>query len=166
MIADILQLSTSNSYDMAKKIEIVNRKAEYEYNFLSKHEAGIMLVGSEVKSIRKGQAGLKDAYCLFDKGELYIRSMYIREYDNATFINHESRRTRKLLLRKPELKKLERRVKEKGLTIVPYRIYFSERNIVKVEVALAQGKKSYDKRESIKEKDTKRDLERMRKVKF
>lgn len=144
--------------------EIVNRKAEYEYHFVAKYEAGIVLQGSEIKSIRSGHVNLSDAYCIFQNGELYVKSMYIKEYDNATYSNHESRRDRKLLLHKSELKKLERRVKEKGLTIIPYRVYFSERNMVKVEVVLGQGKKSFDKRETIKAKDTKRDLERMSKV--
>ncbi len=151
---------------MAGTKEIVNRRAAYEYHFLSTYEAGIMLTGSEIKSIRSGHAGLSDAYCLFNNGELFVKSMYIKEYENATYINHESRRDRKLLLHKSELRKLERRVKEKGLTLVPYRIYFSERNRVKLEIALAQGKKAYDKRETIKAKDTQRDLERMTKIRW
>jgi SsrA-binding protein len=159
-------LKNSEKKKMAKTIEIVNRRAEHEYHFLSRHEAGILLVGSEVKSIRAGHAGLTDAYCYFDNGELYVRNMYIKEYDNASFEKHDTRRVRKLLLKKPELRKLERRVKEKGLTLIPYRIYFSERQLVKVEVVLGQGKKSFDKRETIKAKDTKRDLERMSKVRL
>ena len=151
---------------MAKTIEIVNRRATHEYHFVSRHEAGIMLVGSELKSIRSGKAGLADAYCYFEGGELYIKSMYVKEYDNASNYNHESRRTRKLLLHKSELKKLERRVKEKGLTLIPYRVYFSDRGFVKVEIALAQGKKSFDKRETIKAKDTQRELDRMNKARF
>lgn len=151
---------------MANTKEIVNRRATHEYHFLATYEAGIMLTGSEIKSIRSGHAGLSDAYCIFNDGELFVKSMYIKEYDNATYNNHESRRDRKLLLHKSELRKLERRVKEKGLTLVPYRIYFSERNMVKLEIALAQGKKSFDKRETIKAKDTKRDLERMTKVRL
>ena len=148
---------------MSKPKEIVNRKAVHEYHFNSKFEAGIVLQGSEIKSIRTGQVNLKDAYCLFVDGELFIKSMYIREYDNATHTNHEARRDRKLLLKRQELKKLGRRVNEKGFSIVPYRVYFTDRNFVKVEIALAQGKKSFDKRESIKAKDAKRDLDRMRK---
>lgn len=151
---------------MANTKEIVNRRATHEYHFLATYEAGIMLTGSEIKSIRSGHAGLSDAYCIFNDGELFVKSMYVKEYDNATYNNHESRRDRKLLLHKSELRKLERRVKEKGLTLVPYRIYFSERNMVKLEIALAQGKKSFDKRETIKAKDTKRDLERMTKVRL
>ncbi len=151
---------------MTNTKEIINRKAKYEYHFHSKYEAGIVLQGSEIKSIRSGHVNLSDAYCLFVEGELFIKSLYIKEYDNAGHFNHESRRDRKLLLRKQELKKLLRRVKEKGFTIVPYRVYFSERNLVKVEIALGQGKKSYDKRESIKEKDNKRDLDRIKKIRL
>ncbi len=149
-----------------KTKEIVNRRASYEYQFLSKHEAGIVLQGPEIKSVRSGHVNLSDAYCLFVDGELYIKSMYIKEYDNATQDVQESRRDRKLLLHRSELKKLERRVKEKGLTLIPYRVYFSDRNLVKVEIVLGQGKKSFDKRETIKEKDTKRDLERLSKIRI
>jgi len=131
--------------------EIVNRKAKFEYHFLQEFDAGIMLLGTEVKSLRSGNGNLSDAYCLFKEGELYIKSMYIGEYDHGNINNHETRRDRKLLLKKTELKKLERRVKEKGLTIVPYKIYFSDRGLVKIRVILGQGKKSYDKRDSIKE---------------
>jgi SsrA-binding protein len=146
--------------------EIVNRKASHEYHFLTTYEAGIILTGSEIKSIRNGHAGLVDAYCIFNNGQLFVKNLYIKEYDKATYTNHESRRDRKLLLHKSELRKLERRVKEKGLTLIPYRLYFSDRNLVKLEVVLGQGKKSFDKRETIKEKDTKRDMERMGKVRL
>ncbi|MCB9081935.1 MAG: SsrA-binding protein SmpB [Lewinellaceae bacterium] len=143
--------------------EVVNRRARHEYNFIDKYEAGIALWGTEVKALRAGKANLSDAYCLFEKGELFVRNMHISEYENGTYANHEARRTRKLLLHRSELKKLERRVMEKGFTIVPYRLYFTDRGFVKLEIALAQGKKAFDKRETIKEKDTKRDLERFRK---
>ncbi|MCB0621042.1 MAG: SsrA-binding protein SmpB [Saprospiraceae bacterium] len=149
-----------------KTIEIVNRRASYEYQFLELLEAGIVLQGTEIKSIRSGHANLSDAYCAFTKeGELYVRSLYIREYDYGTYANHEPRRPRKLLLKRSELRKLERKVKERGFTIIPVRLFLSERGFAKLEIALAQGKKSYDKRESIKAKDQKRDLERMRRVK-
>ena len=151
---------------MGNTKEVINRKARFEYQFHSKYEAGIMLQGSEIKSIRSGHVNLSDAYCLFINNELFLKSLYIKEYDNAGYANHESRRDRKLLLRKQELKKLQRRVKEKGFSIVPYKVYFSERNFVKIEIALAQGKKSYDKRENIKEKDNKRDLDRLKKIKL
>lgn len=147
-----------------RKIEIVNRRAQYEYEFLDVLEAGIVLQGTEIKSIRKGNANLSDAYCVFQSDGLYVRSMFIAEYENGTYANHESRRIRKLLLRKPELRKLERRVKERGLTIVPYKLYLSDRGLAKLEIALAQGKKTHDKRESIKEKDNKRELDRMKKT--
>ena len=155
---------------MAKKkianrvIEIINRKAKFEYHFLAEFEAGIKLTGTEIKSIRNGEANLKDAYCLFKNGELWVKSMYIAEYKFGNQNNHETRRDRKLLLRKPELRKLERKVKEKGFSIVPYRMYISERGFAKLEIILGQGKKSYDKRETIKQRDNKRDLDRMKKM--
>ena len=149
-----------------KQIEIINRKAKFEYQFLDEYEAGIVLQGTEIKSIRQGKVNLSDAYCLFKNGELFIKSLYIAEYENGTYANHEPRRTRKLLLHRRELKKLERRVKEKGMTIVPYRLYFSERGIVKLEVMLSQGKRSYDKRQSIKERDSKREMSRMKKMRI
>ncbi len=156
---------------MAKKkkreyeIEIVNRRATFEYHFIELFEAGIVLTGTEIKSVRKSQVSLKDAYCVFQGGELYVRNLYIKEYENATHFNHEPRRMRKLLLKRAELKKLHRRVKERGLTIVPYRMYVNERGLAKLEIALAQGKKVHDKRESLREKDQKRELERMKKWK-
>ena len=151
---------------MGKPKEIINRKASFEYHFHSKYEAGVVLQGSEIKSIRNGHVNISDAYCMFRGDELYIKNMYIKEYDKAGYANHEARRDRKLLLHKRELKKLHRRVKEKGFSIIPFRIYFSERNFVKIEIALAQGKKSYDKRQSIKEKDNKRDLDRLKKIRL
>jgi len=149
---------------MKQPKEIINRKAKFEYQLLQGFEAGIMLQGTEVKSLRNGDGNLSDAYCLFRNGELYVRNMFIGEYKHGNVNNHDTRRERKLLLRKSELGKLEKRVTEKGLTIVPYRIFFSERGLAKLEVFLAQGKKAYDKRESIKQKDLKRDLDRMRKL--
>jgi SsrA-binding protein len=145
--------------------EIVNRKAKFEYHFLQEFEAGVVLVGTEVKSIKAGNANLSDAYCLFDKdGNLVIKSMYIAEYDHGNVNNHESRRDRRLLLRKTELNKLQRRVTEKGLSIVPYKIYFSERGLIKLMIVLAQGKKAYDKRDTIKDRDNKRELDRIKKM--
>ena len=149
-----------------QEIEIINRKASHEYQFISTHEAGIVLQGTEIKSIRQNNVNLRDAYCVFKKGELYVKSLYIKEYKFGNYFNHEPRRDRKLLLRRSELRKLERRVKERGFTIVPYRLYLSERGFAKLEIALAQGKKSYDKRQSIKEKDQKRDMARMKKIRL
>lgn len=144
--------------------EIVNRKAKYEYSCLQKYEAGLVLLGTEVKSLKSGQANLSDAYCIFHRGELILKSSFIAEYAHGNIHNHETRRDRKLLLKKAELKKLERRVNEKGLTIVPYKFYFTVRGFAKVELWLAQGKKSFDKRESIKQKDLARDFDRNLKI--
>jgi SsrA-binding protein len=146
--------------------EIVNRKAQFEYHFIQTYEAGLVLTGTEVKALRLGMANLTDAYCLFERGNLVVKSMYIAEYDHGTIYNHDARRDRRLLLRKPELRKLEKRVNEKGYTIVPYKLYFNDRGFAKLEVALAQGKKSFDKRETIKERDNKRDLDRLKKIKL
>ncbi len=144
-----------------KTVEIKNKKASFEYHILQTYEAGIVLSGTEVKSIRYGKANINEAYCLFDKNnELWIKNMHISEYKLGTHYNHEPRRDRKLLLKKSELKKIQRRVMEKGNSIVPIRVFFSERGLVKIEIASAQGKKSFDKRQSIKEKDMKRDKSR------
>jgi len=143
--------------------EIVNRKAKFEYQLLDSYEAGIVLKGTEVKSIKLGNANLSDAYCIFENGNLTLKSMYIAEYEYGNVYNHETRRDRRLLLRKNELKKIERRVTEKGMTLVPYRLYFSERGFIKLEIFLATGKKAYDKRESIKARQNKRDLDRIKK---
>ena len=141
-------------------VEIVNRKAKFEYHFLQKYEAGMMLNGTEVKSLRNGDANLSDAWCTFEGDELYIKSMYIAPYKYGPAEQHENRRTRKLLLKKSELRKLKRRSTEKGYTNIPYRLYFNDKGFAKCEIALAQGKRAYDKRKSIKERDVKRDLER------
>jgi len=141
-------------------MEILNRKAKFEYQLLQSFEAGIMLKGTEVKSLRLGQANMSDAWCVFEDGELYLKNLHISEYEHASMTQHEAKATRKLLLTKAELKKLERRVAEKGLTIVPYRIYFSERGHAKCEIFLAQGKKAFDKRNTIKERDVQRDMDR------
>lgn len=145
-------------------IEIVNKRATYEFHFIDVIEAGVVLSGTEIKSIRAGHANFSDSYCTFKAGELYINSMFIAEYKYGNQFNHEERRPRKLLLRRRELKKLEKKVKEKGFTIVPHKLYLSERGFVKIEIALAQGKKVHDKRDSIKKKDMKRDLDRMKKM--
>lgn len=147
-------------------IEIVNRRATFEFHFLDVVEAGIVLTGTEIKSIRQGNVNLRDAYCLFKNGELLIYSMFIAPYSHGNQFNHEARRTRKLLLKRSELKKLEKKVKEKGFTIVPHKLYISERGFAKVEVALAQGKKNYDKRDTIKQKDLKRDMDRIKRARY
>jgi len=141
-------------------LEILNRKARHEYQMLQKFEAGIVLKGTEVKSLRAGQANMSDAWCVFEEDELYLKQLHINEYKQASVHQHELKASRKLLLKKSELKKLLRRVEEKGLTIIPYRIYFSERGHAKCEIWLAQGKKEFDKRNTIKDRDTKREMDR------
>jgi SsrA-binding protein len=123
-------------------------------------EAGIKLLGTEIKSIRNGAANLKDAYCLFEKNELFVKNLYIAEYKYGNTQNHKERRDRKLLLTKRELKKIKRRSEEKSFTIIPTSLYINERGLAKLQIALAKGKKVYDKRKTIKDKDQKRDLER------
>jgi SsrA-binding protein len=149
---------------MANKIDIKNKKASFDYEFIEKYTAGIVLSGTEVKSLRLGKASLVDAFCSFKEGELWIRNLHISEYANRGYMNHDPSQERKLLLSKKELKKLERKVKERGFTIVAYRLFFSESGYAKVNIALAKGKKEYDKREDIKRKDTKRAEERLRKI--
>lgn len=142
-------------------MEIINRKARHEYHMLQKFEAGMVLRGTEVKALRAGLANMSDAWCIFTDGELYIKNLHISEYEHAGGMGqHEVKATRKLLLKKTELRKLQRRVEEKGITIIPYRIYFSERGHAKCEIWLAQGKKDFDKRNTIKERDIQRDLDR------
>ena len=138
------------------KIEIRNKKASFEYEFLENYTAGIALTGTEIKSIRAGKASLVDSYCYFSGGELYVKNMHIAEYWWGTFNRHDPKRDRKLLLTKKELRKLARSVKEKGLTIVTRRLFISENGYAKLDIALARGKKEYDKRQSIKEKDLRR----------
>ncbi len=144
---------------------IKNRRAKFEYNFLAMFEAGVQLTGAEVKSVRAGEANLNDAYCMFKNGELYILKMYIAEYKMAP-AGMETRRERKLLLSKAELRKIEKKAKEKGFAVVPYQLYTNDRGLIKIEIALAQGKKAYDKRKSIKDRDEQRDLDRAKRDRF
>lgn len=146
-----------------KNINIKNKKAKFEYFFDAVFEAGVVLTGTEVKSIRLGRASMTEAYCRFKGNELYLHGMHISEYTEGTYNNHDPVRVRKLLLHRRELKKLSRRVTEKGATIVPYRLYISDRGIIKVEIALATGKKSFDKRNVMKERDSKRQMDRIKK---
>lgn len=141
-------------------MEIKNRQAYYEYFIDDKYEAGISLLGTEVKSLRAGKASFADAYCLFQDGELWLKSMHIAEYTHGNANNHDPLRDRKLLLTKRELKKWEGKIKEKGYTIIPLRMFFNEKNFIKVEIGLAKGKKMHDKRDSIKQKDTEREMKR------
>ncbi|HJN64100.1 MAG TPA: SsrA-binding protein SmpB [Flavobacteriales bacterium] len=145
---------------MSSKINIKNRKASFEYQFIDTFVAGIMLVGTEIKSIRNNKANISDAHCVFNGNELFVKNLHIAEYSNGGQNNHEPKRERKLLLNKQELKKMLGKVKEKGNSIIPIRLFINEKGKAKLEIALAKGKKVYDKRESIKEKDQKRALER------
>ncbi len=149
---------------MQKSVNIKNKKARFEYEILDKYTAGIVLVGTEIKSIREGKASIAEGFCEFnEQGELFVINMTIQEYSHATYFNHKPKTERKLLLNKRELKKLQKDVQAKGLTIVPLLLFVNERGFAKLEIALAKGKKLFDKRESIKERDTKRDLDRIKK---
>jgi SsrA-binding protein len=141
-------------------MEIKNRSAYFEYYIDDKYVAGIMLTGTEVKSLRTGKASFNDSYCIFNKGELWIKSFHIAEYSHGTVNNHDPLRDRKLLLNSRELKKLQTKIKEKGYTIIPLRLFFNEKNLAKVEIGLGKGKKLHDKRESIKQRDTEREMKR------
>ncbi|UEG48756.1 SsrA-binding protein SmpB [Ferruginibacter lapsinanis] len=141
-------------------MEISNRKAYHEYFFEAKYIAGLVLAGTEIKSLRSGKASFNDSYCYFDKGELYVKSLHISEYNFGTYNNHEPLQERKLLLTKRELRKLETKTKEKGYSIIPLRIFISDKGYAKMEIGLGKGKKIYDKRETIKERDTDRDIKR------
>jgi SsrA-binding protein len=145
------------------EINIRNKKAWHDYEFLERYTAGMQLTGTEIKSIRAGKAGLVDAYCYFSENELWVKGMHISEYDFGNLNNHDPKRDRKLLLNRKELKKLAKNVKEKGLTIIALRIFLAENGYAKLEIALAKGKKEYDKREDLKKKDSKRELDRMMK---
>lgn len=137
-------------------VTIKNRKASYEYNFLDTYIAGIQLVGVEIKSIRNGRVNLSESYCVFQHGELFLMNTHISPYENAGYVKVDPLRERKLLLNKNELRKLSDGVSRKGLTIVPTKMFINDRGLCKVEICLCQGKKNYDKRESLKEKDLKR----------
>ena len=141
-------------------ITIRNKKASFEYNFISNYKAGIMLTGTEIKSIRDGKASLNEAFCIFMEEGLWIKNMHIAEYSHGSYNNHEPKRIRKLLLNKAELLKLQSKMKEKGNTIIPIQLFFNERGIAKIEIALARGKKMFDKREDIKKRDVEREMNR------
>jgi SsrA-binding protein len=141
-------------------IEIKNRRASFDYEFIERYTAGIVLSGTEIKSIRAGKASLVDSYCYFINGELYVRNMNVSEYWWGSYNRHDPKRDRKLLLTKRELRKLLRATREKGMTIVAVKLFISERGYAKLDIALARGKREYDKRESIKEKDMRREQER------
>ena len=146
---------------MTREINIKNRKAIFEYQILDNFVAGISLLGTEIKSIRNNKATISDSYCLFIDNELFVRNLHISEYMNGGHTNHHPKRDRKLLLNRQELNKMQTKVAEKGNSIIPTRLYINQKGKAKLEIALAKGKKIHDKRESIKEKDLKRDTERV-----
>ena len=141
-------------------INIKNKRAEHEYFLMDTLTAGLVLTGTEIKSIRNGKAGLADSYCMFKGDELFVVGMHIAEYDKGTYNNHDPKRDRKLLLTARELRKLKNKVQEKGLTIVPVLLYINDKGLAKLDIALARGKHYYDKRETLKTKDSKRDIEK------
>jgi SsrA-binding protein len=143
-----------------QNIVIKNKKASHDFEFLEKFVAGIQLTGTEIKSLRAGKANLIDSYCVFYKGELYIKGMHIAEYWWGNLNNHDPMRERKLLLKSRELHKLEKKVKESGSTIIAIKVFINDRGLAKAEIALAKGKKEYDKRENLKQKDAKREMDR------
>jgi len=145
---------------MGNTIKIKNKRVSWEYFLIEKLVAGIVLTGTEIKSIRNGKASLADSYCYFEGNELFVRGMHIAEYDYGSYNNHLAKRDRKLLLTKRELKKLHTKVKEKSFTIIPVSLFINERGLAKLEIALARGKHYYDKRNTLKEKDTRREIER------
>ncbi|MTK53470.1 SsrA-binding protein SmpB [Paludibacter sp.] len=144
----------------ASNISVKNRRAFFDYELTDFFVAGIQLFGTEIKAIREGKAGLSDSYCIFINNELWVKNMHIAEYSFGTFANHEARRERKLLLTKRELAKLVRATKETGFTIIPTKLFVNEKGLAKLEIAVARGKKSYDKRQTLKEKEDKRQMDR------
>jgi SsrA-binding protein len=146
----------------SKTVNIKNRKAAFEYHFLEKFVAGIMLVGTEIKSLRASAGNLQHSYCVVRNEEVYVKDLHISPYKLASHYNHEPTRERKLLLNKQEIRKLAKKSQEKGYSIIPVRLFINDRGLAKLEIALAQGKKLHDKRQSIKERDEKREMLRIR----
>lgn len=146
------------------RINIVNKRARFEYQLLDKYVAGIQLGGTEIKSIRLGKASILEAFCVIENGEVFLRNMHIAEYGNASFYQHKPKADRKLLLNRKEITKLDKKMKTKGFTIVPLRLFINDKGLAKIEIALAQGKKLYDKRQDLKEKDDQRAMDRIKKA--
>jgi SsrA-binding protein len=145
---------------ISNSIQIKNKRATFDYELIDTYTAGIVLTGTEIKSIRLGKASLVDTYCLVERGELWVKNMYIAEYFYGTYNNHAARRDRKLLLNKRELKKMESAAKNAGFTIIPVRLFLNERGLAKLVIAVAKGKREYDKRASIRDRDDKREIDR------
>ncbi|GAB5401441.1 MAG: SsrA-binding protein SmpB [Aureisphaera sp.] len=149
---------------LQKNVQIKNRKARFEYEILDKYTAGIVLRGTEIKAIREGKASIAESFCEFANGELFVINMTIQEYSHATHFQHAPKSERKLLLNRKELRKLEKDVKNTGLTIVPLLLFTNDKGFAKLEIALCRGKKQYDKRETMKDRDNKRDMSRIKKA--
>ena len=141
-------------------MELTNKKAYHEYFFEATYTAGIVLAGTEIKSLRTGKASFNDSYCIFENGELFVKSLHISEYAFGTYANHEPLQERKLLLNKKELRKLEAKTKEKGYSIIPLKIFINEKGLAKMDIGLGKGKKNYDKRETLKQRENERDVKR------
>ena len=148
------------------EIHIVNKKAKFEYVILDRYTAGIVLYGTEIKSIREGKASLVDSWCAFVGNELYVKQMHIAEYRFGSYANHEAKRDRKLLLNRRELRKLQKAAQDTGKTIVPLSLFINEKGLAKLEIALCQGKHTYDKRQSLREADDKRQMEQLKRHKY
>ena len=147
----------------ASNVHILNKKAKFEYIILDRYTAGIQLFGTEIKSIREGKASLVDSYCAVEHGEMYVKQMHIAEYRFGSYANHEVRRDRKLLLQRREIRKLAKATQDSGKTIIPLVLYINERGLAKMEIALCQGKRTYDKRQSLREADDKRQMDQFKK---
>lgn len=145
-------------------IRIQNKKARFEYIILDRYTAGIQLFGTEIKSIREGKASLVDSYCAIEHGEVYAKQMHIAEYRFGSYANHDAKRDRKLLLQRKEIRKLEKAVKDTGKTLIPLELFINEKGLAKMEIALCQGKHTYDKRQSLREADDKREMAQLRKT--
>lgn len=155
-------MSKPEKSQFAKQVQVKNRKARFEYHFLDTYVAGLELTGTEVKSVRQSKVSLQEAYCYFNGDELFVKQMHISPYSEGTHFNHDPVRERRLLLTRKELNKLQDTLKEQGLTVIPSRLFINDRGWAKLEIAVAKGKKLYDKREDIKQKDTKRELDRLK----
>jgi SsrA-binding protein len=147
----------------ASNVHILNKKAKFEYIILDRYTAGIQLFGTEIKSIREGKASLVDSYCAVEHGEMYVKQMHIAEYRFGSYANHAVRRDRKLLLQRREIRKLAKATQDSGKTIIPLVLYINERGLAKMEIALCQGKRTYDKRQSLREADDKRQMDQLKK---
>ena len=149
---------------LKSNVHILNKRAKFEYIILDRYTAGIQLIGTEIKSIREGKASLVDSYCAVEHGEMYVKQMHIAEYRFGSYANHEAKRDRKLLLQRKEIRKLEKATKDTGKTIIPLELFINEKGLAKMEIALCQGKHTYDKRQSLRKADDKREMARLMKV--